>query len=145
MTLGSLIIQKRFQYFDRELVEQITENPYLQYFIGLPGCQDEPSFDASVRVLFRKRLDVDAIMEANAYMFHDDNDNNTPPSSDGTSAADNLKAENKGTLIVDATCAPIITRYPQDISLLNEVREKLEVIISAFVKYTGLHLQGGML
>ena len=40
MALGSLIIQNRFQYPDRELVEQITENPYLQYFIGLPGYQD---------------------------------------------------------------------------------------------------------
>ena len=70
MALGSLIIQKKFQYSDRELVEQITENPYLQYFIGLPGYQDEPPFDASTLVLFRKRLDVDAIMDANAYMFN---------------------------------------------------------------------------
>ena len=38
MALGSLIIQTKFQYSDRELVEQITENPYLQYFIGL-ACQ----------------------------------------------------------------------------------------------------------
>ena len=33
--LGSLIIQKKLCFSDRELVEQITENPYLQYFIGL--------------------------------------------------------------------------------------------------------------
>ncbi|WP_289391605.1 transposase, partial [uncultured Phocaeicola sp.] len=31
MALGALIIQTKFQYSDRELVEQITENPYLQY------------------------------------------------------------------------------------------------------------------
>ena len=35
--LGSLIIQKQYDYSDRELVEQIRENPYYQYFIGLPG------------------------------------------------------------------------------------------------------------
>ena len=29
MALGSLIIQAKFQYSDRELVEQITENPCL--------------------------------------------------------------------------------------------------------------------
>lgn len=29
MALGSLIIQTKFQYADRELVEHITENPYL--------------------------------------------------------------------------------------------------------------------
>ena len=114
MALGSLIIQKKFQFSDRELVEQITENPYLQYFIGLPGYQDEPPFDSSTLVLFRKRLDVDAIMDANAYMFDSKkDDNHTPPSdpfSDGSSSAldktDPGTKENQGTLIVDATCAP---------------------------------------
>lgn len=66
MALGSLNIQKKFQFSDRELVEQITENPYLQYFIGLSGYQDEPPFDPSTMVLFRKRLDVDAIMIYNS-------------------------------------------------------------------------------
>ena len=42
MALGSLIIQQKYQYSDRELVEQITENPYLQYFIDLPGYQEDP-------------------------------------------------------------------------------------------------------
>ncbi|MGI6685677.1 MAG: transposase [Bacillota bacterium] len=31
MALGSLIIQARCGYTDRETVQQITENPYLQY------------------------------------------------------------------------------------------------------------------
>ena len=31
MALGSLIIQNLFQYLDKELVEQITENLCLQY------------------------------------------------------------------------------------------------------------------
>lgn len=39
---------------------------------------------------------------------------------------------NKGTLTLDATCAPVNIRYPQDISLLNEAREKLEAIIYRF-------------
>lgn len=51
MALGALIIQTKFQYSDRELVEQITENPYLQYFIGLSGYQDTPPFDASTLML----------------------------------------------------------------------------------------------
>ena len=40
MALGSLIIQKEYGYADRELVAQIQENPYYQYFVGLPGYQD---------------------------------------------------------------------------------------------------------
>ena len=64
LALGSLIIQTKYQYSDRELVEQLTENPYYQYFIGLPGYQEEPPIDASTLVLFRKRLKMDVIMEA---------------------------------------------------------------------------------
>ena len=56
LALGSLIIQNRFQYSDRELVEQLSENPYLQYFIGLPGYQPQAPFDASTLVWFRKRI-----------------------------------------------------------------------------------------
>jgi IS5 family transposase len=37
---------------------------------------------------------------------------------------------NKGTLIVDATCAPSHIKYPQDTNLLNEARESTERIIS---------------
>ena len=35
MTLGSLIIKQRLGTSDSETVEQIRENPYLQYFLGL--------------------------------------------------------------------------------------------------------------
>jgi hypothetical protein len=37
-------------------VEQIAENLYLQYFIGLPGYQEQAPFDASTLMLFRKRI-----------------------------------------------------------------------------------------
>ena len=70
LALGSLIIQTKYQYSDRELVEQLTENPYYQYFIGLPGYHEEPPIDASTLVLFRKRLKMDVIMETNEYMLN---------------------------------------------------------------------------
>ena len=35
MALGALIIKEKLGSSDRETVEQIRENPYLQYFIGL--------------------------------------------------------------------------------------------------------------
>ena len=40
--------------------------------------------------------------------------------------------------MLDATCAPSNIRYPQDFSLLNEAREKLETIIIRFCKSYGL-------
>jgi len=64
MALGSLIIQNRYQFSDRELVEQITENPYYQYFVSLPGYQNTPPFDASTLVLFRKRITAEMPNEA---------------------------------------------------------------------------------
>ncbi len=68
-------------------------------------------------------------------------DNNTPPSSGKSGGNDTLKEDtNKGTLTLDATCAPADIRYPQDISLLNEAREKLETIIYRFCKSYGLPL-----
>lgn len=144
MALGSLIIQKKFSFSDRELVAQITENPYLQYFIGLPGYQEDPPFDASTLVLFRKRLTKEIIMEANDYILDHHDDNHTPPSSGSgdpnASDASQEEAINQGTLIVDATCAPANIRFPQDVSLLNESREKLETIIGGFCKTYSLPL-----
>lgn len=149
MALGALIIQTRFQFSDRELVQQITENPYLQYFIGLPGYQEAPPFDASTLVLFRKRISAKMLMEANEYLLQenkpdkkeDDNDHHNTPS--GNSSGDSGKTEeteNKGTLTIDATCAPVYIRYPQDVSLLNEAREKLEDMIFWFHKAYGAAL-----
>lgn len=144
MALGSLIIQNRFQYPDRELVEQITENPYLQYFIGLPGYQDTPPFDASTLVLFRKRITADMLCEANEYLLanRDDDQPGPPSSGNGTDENSVRKKEeaNKGTLAIDATCAPANIRYPQDISLLNEAREKLEDMIYRMCKSYALRL-----
>ena len=39
MALGSLIIQNMVNLSDRKLVEMISENPYMQYFIGLSASQ----------------------------------------------------------------------------------------------------------
>lgn len=44
MALGSLLIQKQYHYSDKEQVEQIKENPYYQYFIGMPRYEDKIPF-----------------------------------------------------------------------------------------------------
>ena len=113
MALGALIIQTKFQFSDRELVEQITENPYLQYFIGLPGYQEDSPFDASTLVLFRKRITMDIIMEANEYILAKKDDHKNPPSSVSSGDNRSLETENKGTFTLVASCAPAHIRYPQ--------------------------------
>lgn len=146
MVLGALIIQKKYGYSDRELVEVITENPYLQYFVGLPGYQETPPFDSTTLVNFRKRISIDMAMVMNEILLaqeeaerqaeqneqdDDDNHHDHPDGGSGSSSAEPAKTEdaNAGTMILDATCAPSNVRFPQDFALLNEAREKVEKII----------------
>ncbi len=127
--LGSLIIQKQYGYSDRELVEQIVENPYYQYFIGLPGYQDKAPFVPSLLVEFRKRLTEDILAEINEMIIEYNHPNDYNSGSSNGSDDDSDSTENQGTLILDATCAPQQISYPQDVNLLNEARENLESIV----------------
>ena len=139
--LGSLLIQKEYGYSDRELVEQIKENPYYQYFIGLPGYEYKAPFVPSLLVEFRKRLDENILAEINEMIaaYNSSDDSSDDDSNDGSNSADDTsnesntdaasEPENAGTLILDATCAPQNIAFPQDISLLNEARENLEAMI----------------
>jgi hypothetical protein len=56
IALGSLIIQTKMGCTDRELVEIITENPYLQFVLGAKEYSLKPLFGATTLVDFRKRL-----------------------------------------------------------------------------------------
>ncbi len=137
MALGSLLIQKQYGYSDEELVEQLRENPYYQYFIGMPGYEDKYPFVTSLLVEFRKRLSEEILIEVNEMIISNampekddsDDDNNSNNSDGGDSDNKETKVENSGTLILDATCAPQNIEYPQDVNLLNECREKLEKLI----------------
>ncbi len=83
-------------------------------------------------------------MEVNEYLLAhkvDDNNRNTPPSAGNSGDNDASDGNtNKGTLTLDATCAPTNIRYLQDVSLLNEARVKLETIIYRFCKSYDLPL-----
>ncbi len=68
MALGALIIKEILGISDRETVEQIRENPYLQYFIGLSEYSNEAPFEASMMVYFRERIKMDFIKQINQKM-----------------------------------------------------------------------------
>lgn len=133
LALGACIIQAEYGFSDEETALMIQENPYLQYFCGYPGYDDEKlPFDPSLMVYFRKRLTPEVLGEINEMILRDakarqskevedkDDDN----FDDGSGAGGN-----SGTMIVDATCAPSNIRYPQDVSLLNEARENAEKLL----------------
>lgn len=54
MVIGAIIIKHMLNIDDREVVEQIRENMYLQYFVGLSSFQTCAPFDASLMVSIRK-------------------------------------------------------------------------------------------
>ena len=68
IALGALIIKETLGISDRETVEQIKENPYLQYFIGMFSYSNKPPFEASMMVYFRKRINMDYVKKLNQKM-----------------------------------------------------------------------------
>jgi IS5 family transposase len=140
--LGALLIKERLGLADRETVEAIRENPYLQFFIGLEEFTQDRPFDASLMVDFRKRFGEEGIQQmAEAIALASlpettlkiTTDDDPDPPTDGNGATSPAGAAetpaNHGQLIADATCAPADIRYPTDVSLLNEAREKTDQII----------------
>ncbi len=65
VVIGSLIIKHMCDLSDRETVQQIQENMYMQYFLGFSSFSDEEPFDASLFVEFRKRLGAQQINAIN--------------------------------------------------------------------------------
>jgi len=183
VALGALLIKEREGLTDRGTVATIQENPYMQFFIGLEEFTDEPAFDASLMVDFRKRFgeaglariseavalaqmaakpheqanglsgedashdkdsptgssstldsDVDAVNDKTACTDSANTDSaNTDSANTDSANTDPANTDpantNHGKLIIDATCAPADIRYPTDVSLLNEAREKTDEII----------------
>ena len=135
MALGALILKERLGVTDRELVAQIAENPYLQYFLGLSAYQEEAPFHHSMLTHFRKRLSQPVLAKINDAIAHRavevGNAGTEDPQEDGDDGPPPLK----GQLIVDATCAPADIKYPTDLTLLNAAREKTEAIIDRLHPY----------
>lgn len=159
MVIGSVIIKHMLNIDDREVVEQIKENVYLQYFCGLSSFQTAEPFDASLMVSIRKRLGQQIMEEFNNEVLkqagiiqhqnsvdstglskekpnNDDKDNNAAgvqqEQKSNEQGEQTLKPEvpHSGQLMVDATVAEQQIEYPTDLKLLNECRQQLERMIT---------------
>lgn len=91
MALGALIIKETLGISDRETVEQIKENPYLQYFIGLSEYSNDSPFEASMMVYFRERIKMDLVKNINSYMVKDFIQKNEESESEKKMKNQNLK------------------------------------------------------
>lgn len=151
IVIGAMIIKSKKALTDEETVEEIQENPYLQFFLGFKEFSHQPVFDPSLFVTLRKRMGTEVFEKMNQAFISSigssqqrkaqqanpkskkcssDCQNNTaepnPLDSNDTSGK---QAENQGKLIIDASVAPQDIKYPTDLDLLDASREKAEQII----------------
>lgn len=136
VVIGSIIIKHLCHFDDRETVAQISENIYMQYFLGYSSFTNEEPFDASLMTEFRKRLGMDQVNSINERIValrasfdsqnEPENEANDDKNQDQGISSD---TQNKGRLIMDATACPQDIAYPTDLDLLNDAREKSEQLI----------------
>ena len=65
---GAIFIKEFCRLTDEGTVQEIQENSYMQYFLGLHEFQMEPLFDPSMMVHFRKRFPVEDVAKINEYV-----------------------------------------------------------------------------
>jgi len=107
MVIGAVIIKHMLNIDDREVVAQIQENMYLQYFVGFSSFTTKEPFDPSLMVSIRYRLGQDVMEEFNQLVLQEagvipskematiDSDDNENNSSDTFSNADQSIANDK--------------------------------------------------
>lgn len=158
LVIGAAIIKHKLCLSDVETVQQIQENPYLQFFVGLPGYQTAEPFASSLFVEIRKRMG-EAVFEGfhrAIIAAHEGQKPEKPEPATPTESQVGVKPEvassgdtsmtspaetqapanseptapaHQGQLILDATVVEQAIRFPTDLSLLNEAREFSEQII----------------
>ena len=157
LVIGAVIIKHKLCLSDQETVDQIMENPYLQYFVGFNSFQTEAPFVPSLFVDIRRRMGDEMFEQFNQSIVNLLEGNSSPkiktkksykedsrePAS--SSQSSNVQPEkntepetNKGKLIIDATVAEQAIRFPTDFGLLNEAREISETLIDTLYPLSGL-------
>lgn len=140
LVLGAIIIKHMCNLDDRETVDQISENIYMQYFLGYSSFSDTPPFDPSLFVEFRKRLGLTQINAINERILkikrNADKEQDSNDSSDDQSGS-----THKGSLLVDATACPQDIAYPTDLNLLNDAREKSEELLDIVYAFSTLEIK----
>jgi IS5 family transposase len=133
VVIGSMIIKHLMNLDDREVVDMISENMYMQYFLGYASFSIDPPFDASLFVEFRKKLGAEQINAINEKILSLKTHLETPKKeskpADSNDVDQSSTDGNRGRVIYDATACPQDIAYPTDLTLLSDAREKSEQLI----------------
>ena len=103
MALGSLLIKQETGLSDDGVLQNVVENPYMQYFIGLHEFTTKAPFAATTMVYFRKRLTAEIVSEINEMIFVPERDEEdgadsggpggNPPEADADSNAEEMESQ----------------------------------------------------
>jgi IS5 family transposase len=122
LVIGALILKHKLDVSDEEMAQQISENPYLQFFVGLATYHTEPSFDSSTLTHVRQRLDKQQFDQFEQTLIDD--------------LIANKLLKPKG-LLIDATVCESDISYPTDCGLLNKARQYCVAQIKQLSKIVG--------
>ena len=162
IVIGAMIIKHKLKLDDREVIESIRENMYMQIFLGLREYSYNDVFDRSLFTTLRYRLGVDKFdamtrqiilrsekkEDAAEKDLNDPGDDITMNKSEDDAEGVDIKGNrvsketqteekpgrNKGKLIMDATVADQMIAYPTDLGLLSRSREESERLIDELCK-----------
>lgn len=151
MVIGAMIIKHKLSLTDRDTVQMISENLYMQYFCGLQSMQTKLPFDASLFVDIRKRLGSEEFDQFNEMVIQrsenikpkrkriikggKDDHHKGGDASRKSATTENGKEPgqkeipNQGKLKLDASIADQYITAPNDLKLVNRAREETERLV----------------
>lgn len=142
IVIGALIIKHKLRLDDREVIETIKENMYIQYFLGLSQYTYEEIFDRSLFTTLRYRMGTEKFDAMSCELIKRSEASN-PKKKNKTKTKDEkpddeekstqqdqpTTQKNQGKLLLDATVADQMIVYPTDLGLINRSREESERLI----------------
>ena len=122
LAIGLLLLKHLTGLSDEGIMQEVLENPYMQAFCGFEKFVTEELLDSSTLTRMRERLGLDFFkeLETKTYKLF----------------IERRIITSKG-MLVDATVFPEKIKYPNDVGLLNDVREWLEKNIKTIGKAIG--------
>lgn len=148
IVIGAMILKHTYGFTDKETLEMIRENMYMQFFLGLSEYTSEEVFERSLFTTLRERVGVKEFDEMTCEIIkrvekidrgkkgsrRQNRDKNEPkPGSVNPQPEPGKEVkssnDNHGKLMVDATVADQMIEYPTDLGLISRSRQESERII----------------
>lgn len=149
LVIGALIIKHLTCLSDEETIVTISENPYMQYLVGLKYFTSNPICSPELFVHVRKRIDdkffntlTQSLEKKHSDKDKDNSDGNAPISADeSTITIDEDNQKHSGVMKIDATCTDAEVRYPTDVYLIEDASREIERLSQKLCARNGMKQQ----